>query len=1380
MHRTTTREVVRIAIPQLSLPHPLDLRMTFRLAWIGLIVVIGCQVFVAQSTAQSPTQAATHSAVGNEFFESRIRPVLVEHCYECHNSADNAEGDLALDHKKAMLDGGAGGALIAPGDANKSRLIAILKHEVDGLEMPENGPKLSRQIIADFQTWIDNGAPDPRDKPPSAEELSAATSWEAIRERRKQWWSFQAIKPHAPPATGHPVDAFINQKIQAANLTPSGPAKPAVLVRRLYFVLIGLPPTAEQATTWTRRITEASQNQRASIVGELIDTLIDSPQFGERWARHWMDWIRYAESHGSEGDPRINNAWMYRDYLIRALNNDVPYDQLVRENIAGDLLKAPRIDRKAGINESSLGPIHTRMVFHGFAPTDALDERVRFTDDQINAFSKAFLGITVSCARCHNHKFDPISQKDYYALFGIFTSCRPARTVIDAPGKLSVNRQELAKLKPKIRQAIASDWLNQMARVDDPIARFKPKGDQGKPPTTPIARLVFDFHKNPKSWKKRKGQPTAKASAAADSTQQWDLSQRADYAKWFPSGTGLNDRPSPAGEFAISAGNDQQDKALHGIYPSGVYSHLLSAKHPARITSGNFAIGEKNELWVQVIGDQQARVRYAVQNYPRNGTVFPVTNLPTQWRWQRYDLTYWSGEQAHVEVAAANDIPLLAKNEERSWFGIRRAIVQPVGSPSPENKHESVAVLLADDPPTSTDELSQLVRHKIKDAIEAWKSNSASDSQALFLDSCLREGILANGTDRLPTAKPLLIRYRDLEAAIPVPTRVPGLEETVASDWPLYVRGDHKSPSDLVPRRFLESIDPTPFQTSQSGRLELADKVLDMSNPLTRRVIVNRIWHHLFGRGLVTTPDNLGRMGAKPTHPELLDYLATRFSQDGWSIKKMIRLIATSETWQRSSASTATSKDPDNALLARANIRRLEAEAIRDSMLAVSGRLQSQLYGAPVDANSQRRSVYMRVIRNSLDPFLRAFDFPEPFSTTGRRDVTNVPAQSLTLMNDPISERLARQWVDQVFSQPDSSTESRIRQMFMTAFSRTVSADEVARAKQYLADVTTRGNVQRKSFDELKLRIDTNVRQRSAIVTPVRQQLLKAAAAEQGAPSAQRDLPQPIASWDFSTNTPGKDLIGQADCQLHSGAEFKNGGLLLGGKGYATTRPINKTIRAKTLEAWVQLSHLNQRGGGAMTIQTPGGRVFDSIVFGERNPKHWMAGSNNFARTKDFRDAAAEQETLAGSVHLAIVYREDGQIIGYRRGKPYGKPYRSSGPVEFKAGDAIVSFGVRHLPAGNGRMLAGRILKANLYDRALSAAEVAATSGDPVITISTQQLTAAMTAEQRKRVAKLELEIQQQKKQLQSMGNPPESGPRDAWIDLARAMFTFKEFIYIR
>ncbi len=1073
----------------------------------------GCTAIVLLATAT--TWGANPTQDELDFFESRIRPVLAEHCYACHNSHGTAEGELAVDHRDGLLKGGSRGPVILPREPTRSRLLAVLRHEIDDLEMPQDGAKLDARVIADFELWIARGAPDPRDDPPSAEQLATATTWETTLLRRKKWWSFQPIRNPAPPPSTrllwsqHPIDRFVLKKLNAAGLEPTQLAEPATLVRRLYFNLIGLPPSRCDAERWTARIGAANGNQRDAVLGQLVDELLASPRFGERWARHWMDWIRYAESHGSEGDPEIVGAWGYRDYLIRALNADVPFDQLLREHVAGDLLETPRINDALGINESAIGPAHWRMVFHGFAPTDALDEKVRFTDDQVNVFSKAFLALTVSCARCHDHKFDAISQRDYYALFGVLASCRPGRTVVDLPDKVDRHRGELSSLKQELRAVLAHDWLAAASNLDQHIiAGAAPPDEPGKAesvlhPLFVVRQELADGADFNSAWQRRleafhrRRAQTATAESGNRSSsylEHWKLTEQADYVKWFPSGAGLPDQPQKAGEFAVTASGEN---AITGIYPAGIYSHSLSAKHPARLTSPDIAVGEDNELWVRVIGDSGATVRYAVQDYPRRGTVYPVTKLTNQWRWQRYDLAYWSGDDIHIELATANDAPLLVEDQPRSWFGIREAVLLRRGQPPPTESAAHLAAVFDSSRKqqlTSVDELAHIYSTAIISAIEAWRENSATDEQAVLLDACLREGLLPNQLSSLPSAQPLIEEYRALEAGIPIPTRVPGVEETRGQNQPLFERGNHQLPRERVPRRFLEVIDPTPYETQLSGRRELAEDLLRQDNPLTKRVLVNRIWHHLFGQGIVSTPDNFGRLGDQPSHPELLDWLATRFEKEGWSLRRLVRLIVTSRTWQLSSKASARAGriDPRNQLLSHANVRRLEAEAIRDLLLTVSQRMEHRLGGPPVQENSSRRSIYLRVRRNALNPFLRAFDFPEPFSAVGRRDVTNVPAQSLTMMNDARTSSHAIAWGQRVFLEQSLETdEQRVNDMFFTALGRQATAEEVERSLRYMAVIRQRAAVQRASLAELQRQVTDSERSITALESPVRSRLLE-------------------------------------------------------------------------------------------------------------------------------------------------------------------------------------------------------------------------------------------------------------------------------------------------
>ncbi|MCB1203813.1 MAG: PSD1 domain-containing protein, partial [Verrucomicrobiae bacterium] len=1217
-----------------------------RLIQITGLAVLGLGRLLSGAEASALTDAQ------REFFESRIRPVLAQECYECHSEATKAKGGLLLDSRSGWQKGGDSGPVIDLANPGASLLLRSLTHEIEDLKMPKNGAKLDAPVLEDIRQWIAMGAPDPRDRPPSPEEVARDTDWTAVSARRAQWWSFRPItNPPVPEGAGatHPVDRFIRARLSGEGLEPSPPADPRTLLRRLSFNLTGLPPATvfgEQTSVIDDRKTLSDKEWTG-----LVDALLASPAFGERWARHWMDWVRYADTHGSEGDPAIPSAWRYRDYLIRAFNEDVPVDRLILEHFAGDLLDDPRINTELKLNESALGTGHLRMVFHGFSPTDALDERVRFTDDQINTVTKAFLGLTVSCARCHDHKFDAISQKDYYALFGIFTSTLPATVAVDAPGVLDKNRDQLSALKRQIREGIAAHWLAGLPRDPERWQQLLKSGTG--PVTSPSVSFLGDLAKAEPSeslarvWSNALAKSVESmgktAGFTASAKRRWDLSDPDEYTKWSHFGEGLSaNQPSPAGDYTLSP----DGPVVGRILPSGVHSHLLSTRHRAFLASAPFDLEAEYELYYRVAGEVSS-ARYVVQHYPRSGTIFPVTNLnEARWRWVKYDLAYWKGDRLHLEFATGGDAPILVNGAERSWFGVREAVLVPKGSPAPPNgNEEGLSALFAagSEAPADFASAMQRVDSKLRSLIGSWgKGDRLTDAEAILLDEILATGWLPNTFDVLPAGLATLVSsYRDLEAGIPFPTRAPGVWEQTGLDQPLYIRGDHKQPSDPVPRRFLEAIDSTPYATKGTGRLEFARDLVSEKNPFTARVLVNRVWHHLFGEGLVTTTDNFGRLGEEPSHPELLDHLAWRFRHEmNWSLKSLVRELVLSETWRQAGGPSlaAREKDPDNRLLSSYPLRRLEAEAIRDSLLAVSGQLDSTRYGEPVTGTAPRRSVYLRVKRNDLDPFLTTFDFPTPASSVGRRDVTNVPAQSLTLLNDPFLLDQAERWSARLLAKTEGSgDEARVRAFFEEALNRLPTEAELAGAKEFLASLDNQHRADAERFSSIQQeqkRLETEL---AALVDPVRSRLEARHAADFASRSEGSDpidsssALRPVAHWDFKTGT--SDLVSGIDLKLEGSARIDAGSLVVDGKGHAESVPLPFALRAKTLEATVQLATLEQAAGGVMTVQTLDGVLFDSIVYAERRKGEWLAGSNGFARTLDF-NGPAEMDAASGPVHL--------------------------------------------------------------------------------------------------------------------------------------------------
>ena len=1362
-----------------------------------------------------------------EFFEKRIRPVLVERCYRCHNSAGTHRNGLAVDYREAIREGGDSGPAVVPGDPDASLLLEAIRHESE-LRMPKDEPRLEPEVVADFRTWIEMGAPDPRDAAPAAEDLARATSWEAIREKRKRWWSFQPIRhPPLPEVDGrvrvNPVDAFIDARLARAGVPPVEAADRRTLIRRLTYVLTGLPPTVEE-------IADFVADGSSHAYERLIDRLLDSPRFGERWARHWMDCLRYSEGHGGQGDPRIPYAWRYRDYLIRALNDDVPYDRLIEEHVAGDLIADPRIDRDRGINESALGVAQYRFVEHGYAPTDALDEQVRFTENQIDVLSKAFLGLTVSCARCHDHKFDPISQRDYYALYGIMTSSRPALVTVDAPGTGEQEAAELSDLKPRVRDALAGVWLEAIDQfsVDllaapalgtgaseastrkRPGTGWKHLGERETPAPSPW-RVAIDAAMNTPgsplhafvtlrkagetgfatAWGKLEHEWKQSCAALEEQRRRpyllrWNLASN-DVGNWYRHGRGVAAAPAKAGAFHILP---EGERVVSNIYPAGVYSHLLSSKHSAVLTSPRFEV-ETDSIWVRVLGVDGARIRYSMRGYPivignQNATIYKshhmVSDAPTWMLWDKMD--YWRGDQAYLEIATAGDLPTgikgYARQEKtRSWFGIQEVVMPGPGQEPPTDHAAEVTSPLfeqaANNAPTNLRELADIYSAALRTSIHAWQDATTSDEQANFLGFFVHRGLLPNSLRELAGVAPLVVRYREVEAGVPVPVRAPGILPGDVRDQELFERGNHKRPLEAVPRRFLEVIDATPYPRESDGRQELARDLLRPDNPLTARVAINRIWHYIFGRGIVATPDNFGHHGERPSHPELLDYLATRFVDGGWSIKTMIRLLVTSEAFCRSPVPSPEARtfDPDNILLSHAPVRRLEAEAIRDALLEVSGQLDLQMFGPSVDEGSTRRSVYVLVRRAPTNPFLAAFDAPVPFTTEGHRTVTNVPAQSLTLMNAPFVHGLARHWAARVSAESTASRD-RFARMFEAALGREPASAEIDQGMVYLEKRTDRFEAARARRGQLESQRRDDRKRLAAIVEPANAKILAARGTTRLAP---------VARWEFDGNL--KDSIGTLHGTAYLGAKLVDGKLHLDGQGFVATAPFETDLMAKTLEVWLTLETLSQMGGGALTVQNLGGEPFDSIVFGERTPLHWMAGSEGYRRYENFDGPEETSDALGdGVIHVAIVYSADGTIACYRNGQPYGKPYKGPGPlVTYPAGQAHVLFGMRHgTPNRPAVRLRGTIERAQLHDRALTPAEIRVSALADPNHVSRSELLAALSADQRAEQARLARQIVELDEKIahEAREYGDVTDHNQAWQDVAHAIFNFKEFIYIK
>jgi len=754
------------------------------------------------------------------FFEAKIRPVLVKHCYECHSAeAGKSKGGLMLDTKHSIREGGETGPAVVPGDPAKSLLLTAIKHSDPDLEMPPKQLKLPDSVIADFESWIKTGAADPRESAAKAAERPPVDV-----ESGKKFWAYQ--KPVMPKNAAQGIDGFIREKLAAAGLKPAPRAEAGVLKRRLSFDLVGLPP---------------SDMSDPSDYEKHVDALLKSPRFGERWGRHWLDVARYAESNGRESNLTFPHAWRFRDYVIDAVNADIPFDRFITEQIAGDLLPAKDDAERARLLTATgllaMGP-------KGLNEQNKAQFAADVADEQLDTVTRAVLASSIACARCHDHKTEPFSMEDYYGLAGIFKST----------------------------QTFYGNWIDSENNNHGHLIRL---------PDLPGQTIVG------------KSLPPARVKQL-----QTDLAK-------------LN----------------AEDKEMN--------DYIAKAKAENRDISGEF-----NKLL---------------------GNALRII---------------WS-------------------------------------------------------------------RGGVEGALEA------VDEKGRALPLCM------------------------------------GAKDGKIHDSALYERGEIAHPGKVVPRGFPRVMDlKIAVPKEQSGRLELAKWLTSRENPLAARVMVNRVWRHLFGTGLVRTVDNFGFSGERPSHPELLDYLAIKFMDGGWSVKKLIKEIVMSETYRQGSDGVMEhgihaqnsntpvlhdSIDPDNRLLSHANKRRLDAEVIRDSMLAVSGLLDTsrrpgslvaELDGQSVSLigfntklppdldGSHRRSIYLPVIRDHLPDVLEQFDVANPNLVTGDRDVTNVPLQALYLLNGPFVQEMAAALAKCLESEKGGRAE-QIRRAFTLCFNRAPDAKEQQLAESF-------------------------------------------------------------------------------------------------------------------------------------------------------------------------------------------------------------------------------------------------------------------------------------------------------------------------------------------
>jgi hypothetical protein len=1122
--------------------------------------------------------------------------------------------------------------------------------------------------IALLREWVRRGAPDPRVARTASEALRTDDPWEAEFRKRLDWWSLKPVGTTEPPVVAdpawsrEPVDRFIRAGLDAAGLVPAPPADEATLRRRLSFVLTGLPPFLFDG--------EGS----GESIEDFVDRLLASPHFGERFARHWMDVVRYTDTYGYEWDNPAKGSHEYRDYLIRAFNDDLGYDRLLREHLAGDLLPGERIHPETNTNENLIGPMFYHLGEHRHGSSLMFNGiHQEMVNNKIDAFSKAFLATTVACARCHDHKLEAVSQRDYYALAAMFTTPRWTSRVVDAPGKNDAAIAKLKALRDGIRREMATRWsgseMLQAGKLKQWATEHRASLENAKPQDIayPLAQLLQDtlwltpgdlrataeattfsiekdhsilatgtapekdryvvkFTTDPGPVSRMRLEALThallpvrgpgrtnlgnfvlnglrievvprRADGSADAAKQVALATaRASYSQpgydveslLKPGGRGWAVGLAPrsmdhtahftfaetvdlphGGEWTITlehsygtshllgrfrlqpgrvievspeAGSRSRmqelstewrnqrelarkanavfrkapleewvfegDGFVHGktddatplvalegetvfagLLPEGWHTHALSSKLPGslRMPPQHLVPGKMTSL--NLAGGGFGGHLVVDDHAFQNETVAFYTNPEPGWR-SFTDAALSNGaQQVTVEFCTASLNPNFPPrtglaaglphndfgHDKRSWISIT-GIVTHDSAGTPQDELEAFAGLHESD---ESKEPWERIAAWFGGAVGRWSDGCPNPGDREVLVWLLAQGLLPNGIEPGTKLAGLVADYRSTEAGIGFPRTANSMDERKSppAQYPLNVRGNPDVTGELVAPASLRMLN----GEQVTNRLALADSLLEPGHPLTARVYVNRVWQWLFGTGLVATPDDFGRLGDRPSHPELLDWLASEFVRDGWSTKRLVRRLVRSETFRQSGevAAAARDLDPANRLRHHYPTRRLEAEAIRDSLLAVSDRLDRSLYGRPVlpyrtaedgakrlfsgplDGNG-RRSIYLQM--SIMDPpkFLVGFNLPDLKLPTGRRDVTNVPAQALVLLNDPFVRAMAEQWGARIVKEAHPGVDPRIEAMFRRAYGRPPDDAERTRWHGWILGIAgTGGDVMR-------------------------------------------------------------------------------------------------------------------------------------------------------------------------------------------------------------------------------------------------------------------------------------------------------------------------------
>jgi hypothetical protein len=1066
-----------------------------------------------------PAAGAAADPKAVEFFENRVRPLLAERCLECHGP-EKQKANLRLDSLGAIVKGGDSGPALVAGKAEESLLVQAIGYTSD-IKMPPKS-KLPEREIADLTQWVKLGAPWPNARPDGAPATKAVGA--QITAEQRAFWAFQPVAESNVPEVKHKdwprstIDHFVLARLEAAGLEPAPSANKRMLIRRATFDLTGLPPTADEVNAFLA-------DETSDAFAKVVDRLLASPRYGERWGRHWLDVARYADSNGLDENLAYANAYRYRDYVIAAFNRDKPFDRFVLEQIAGDLLPG------AATDEPFDGLIATGFLCLGakmLAEDDPVKMQMDIIDEQVDTIGRTFLGLTLGCARCHDHKFDPIPTDDYYALAGIFKSTktmenfsvvarwqeRPVaspeavRSQQEHKQKLTAKQAEANQLVQRANGALlgearahAGDYLTAALTQQEWAAIVKAAKPVGNDPQTIADRgaqvieaenyIRGNVLKDNTTYGQgigviyNKGElPNfAEYDVAIEKSGVYQFELRYAAAEARPVQLSINGELVKSDAAAHVTGTwhpDTQSWDIAGLFPlpAGMTTIRLERAQPfphidkllivpARDADGNPLVAPPSPA------DGYRLKPDIVANWLRiieQSGSDPQSPLAVWHAWKQTgklpaaDASPLAARFADLEPKTRDDIAerygKLCAEAERAWQELKATPAEKPATALPDPALESLRKLLYDP-------MGPLAAPK-----NAEKFYSAED-QATFAT--------------------LQKEAKDLQESLPLLPETMAVSDNKAENLRVHLRGSHLTLGETVPRRFprILAVDtPAPLDDSGSGRLPLAEWLVRPDHPLTSRVMVNRVWLWHFGEGLVRSPDNFGTLGERPTHPELLDWLARRFVEQGWSLKALHRLIMLSATYQMSTAHNerAAQLDPENRLWWRMNRRRLEAEALRDGLLATTGEIDLTMGGTmlptknhdyvtgtgsrlpPKLYESRRRSIYLPVVRSALYEVFQAFDFADPSVMNGRRDTTTVAPQALFMMNSAVVSQLSRAWALRVLQGTSPDDGARVQAIYEQAYSRLATANEAARVVHFIEKYQAMETARQTPAEEARLR----------------------------------------------------------------------------------------------------------------------------------------------------------------------------------------------------------------------------------------------------------------------------------------------------------------------